>query len=126
LGTINPRRFGVKGHHYKMFPVALPAWTPKDVVELVAHFRVMLYHEIIVMVNNKVVGGHKSIDSNQSISSTSGSVISGTSITSGGHFDDIDSIALSTASSPKTPTILQHAKNRFTWFLHAFQSNNNN
>jgi len=95
-----------------MFPVALPAWTPKDVVELlIAHFRVMLYHEIIVMVNKKVVGGHKSIDSNQSISSTSGSVISGTSITSGGHFNDIDSIALSIASSPITLMMLQHAKN---------------
>jgi len=40
----------------------------------------MIIHEIIVMVTKKVVGGHKSIDSNQSISSIVAAVISGTSI----------------------------------------------
>ena len=65
--------------------------------------------------------GRKSTDSDQSLGSISGSVISGTTITSGGHPEDVEVLA---ASPPVTPTLVQRAINTFSQFLLSFSRSN--
>jgi hypothetical protein len=44
---MDPKRFGVRGQHYKVFPTALPLWTPLDKAkDLNERLKVKLRHEI--------------------------------------------------------------------------------
>jgi hypothetical protein len=77
-----------------MFPSALPPWTPRPVIEkLLGHLRFKLLKEIDsmnLMKDLEESGGRQSTDSNQSLGSITSSVVSGTSVTSGGHIEDND------------------------------------
>jgi hypothetical protein len=93
LGLLQDTRFGVRGHHHKMFPMELPPWLPKDYAQLmVDELRRMLCSEISAMMDGQCPGC-SSISSLQSVGSlTASSVVSNSTLTSGEHTNGLDRI----------------------------------
>jgi len=72
-------RFGIRGHHHKMFPVDLPPWMPNDHAEsMVVTFQRCLREEVDTMLMADQPKGHMSTSFEQSVGTLS-------SVTSGGH-----------------------------------------
>ena len=113
---MDPKKFGVRGQHYKVFPTSLPPWAPPAKVKALNRcLKDKLLKEIASMDLER--RSCRSTDSAQSSGSMTGSILSGMTITSGGHVDEI-------APSAVEPEVIapmslfQLARNLLTWSFH--------